>query len=309
MLSAAKLALGTVQWGMRYGLTNKAGMPARPEIEQMLQLARERGVSTLDTACVYGEAESVLGSVAAAQLGFQIVTKTCPAVGGSAPGDQARRVADDFRRSLARMHCKKAYGLLVHHAGDLLADGGYLVWRELQSLKAQGLVEKIGVSVYSPEEADALSANYALDLIQLPLSIYDQRFLRSGVLALLRQRGVEIHTRSALLQGLLLIPSVDLPAHFDSIREHQRRLHGLLATKNVSPLAGALAFCLLCDNVDRVVVGCETLGQLREIFACVRAAADLDRDELAAFAIDDTTMTVPSTWPPMPEKQGGARSA
>ena len=97
------------------------------------------------------------------------------------------------------------YGLLAHHADDLLVPGGRRVFEEMQRLLEEGLVRKIGVSVYSGQQIDSILELYTPDIVQLPLNLFDQRLLESGHLEKLKRRGVEIHARSVFLQGLLLI--------------------------------------------------------------------------------------------------------
>lgn len=310
MKAGSKLGLGTVQWGMPYGIANVSGQPSPAEIDKMIERARDQGVTLLDTAWAYGEAESVLGSLVAASRGFDIVTKTRPLSVGIEPGqDEANAVGEGFLQSLQRMRCSSAYGLLVHRAEDLLSASGDSLWRMLQSLKARGLVAKLGVSVYHPHELEAVCGIYSIDIVQLPLNIYDQRFLESGLLTRLQARGVEIHVRSAFLQGLLLMPAASLPACFDSIRERQGRLHRAQEDMGLSPLEGALGYCLCREEVDRVIVGCETAVQLAGIFEAERKIGSGNMDALDSYALADPQVILPSHWPAMPAESSGARES
>ena len=295
-----KLGLGTVQWGTAYGIANHTGMANAETVAGILRLAQAAGVITLDTAAAYGSAEDVLGIQGASGLGFEIVTKTLPLKGLQAdPAIAAQQVRDRFLISLEKLGAPSVYGLLVHHAADLLAPGGDLVWEVLSGLRREGLVRKIGCSNYHPAELMQLMERYDLNLVQVPLNVYDQRFLRSGALAAAKARNVEIHARSAFLQGLLVMQEANLPVHFNAIRAHHGRFHQACRTAGVSPLQAALEFVTGCPLVDKAIVGCESIEQFREILAAAESApSSMGRDDaLSLLSLDDEAYTNPGRWP------------
>lgn len=290
----AKLALGTVQWGMRYGITGR-GQPDSREVGAILAAARTAGVSMLDTAYAYGSAEQVIGELNAATRTFDIVTKPLPVRAESIDAAHCAAVEAALEDSARRLRRDTVYALLVHNADNLLLPGAERLWALLERHRAAGKVGRIGVSVYSPEQCAAILERFPIEIVQLPFNIYDQRFLTSGALADLKARGVEIHARSAFLQGLLLMAPTDLPPHFAAIREHHAALGALFAAQGISPLAGALHFCLEQPLLDRIVVGCETAEQFGEIRAAATgpAPAVLYSD----FAVSDPAILEPSRWP------------
>lgn len=295
-----KLGLGTVQWGTDYGIANHAGMASMDSVAGILRLAIAAGVNTLDTAAAYGTAEDVLGAQGVPGLGFEVVTKTLPLKGLEVgPAMAAQRVGERFLMSLEKLGTSSVYGLLVHHAADLLAPGGEYVWDVLKGLRREGLVRKIGCSLYHPAELMELLRRYDLDLIQVPFNIYDQRFLRSGALEAAKARNVEIHARSAFLQGLLLMPEAELPVHFDAIRAHHGRFHEECRTVGVSPLLAALGFVIRCPWVDKAIVGCESIDQCREILAAAASGPSSmgAADAFFRLALEDESYTNPGRWP------------
>lgn len=174
-----RLALGTVQFGLDYGVSNRAGEVPDDELDAILTLARKLGVDTLDTAQAYGKAETRLGSHHTAD--FQLVGKL-------APGIQATEVATSVAGSLQRLARPRLDGLLLHRSQD----ASPALFEQLAELQRQGLVGKVGVSVYAPEElALWLAQGYPLELVQLPANLLDQRFLRSGWLDRLQALGCE----------------------------------------------------------------------------------------------------------------------
>ncbi|MBK9446922.1 MAG: aldo/keto reductase [Betaproteobacteria bacterium] len=295
-----KLGLGTVQWGTDYGIANRSGMANAETVAGILRLAIASGIGTLDTAAAYGEAEDVLGSQGAAGLGFEIVTKTLPLKGlAQDAAVAARMVRDRFLVSLEKLGTRSVYGLLVHHAADLLGPCGDFVWEVLRGLRREGRVRKIGCSLYHPAELEQLMQRYDIDLVQLPFSIYDQRFLRAGTLASAKERGVEVHARSVFLQGLLLMPEADLPAYFDAIRPRHAKFLGTCRDEGVPPLCAALSFVTGSRWVDKAIVGCESIPQCREILAAAasgRSGAG-GCEAFASLALEDEAYTNPGRWP------------
>lgn len=287
-----KLGLGTVQWGMPYGIANKIGRPEIGEVGQILELARKFGLTTLDTAHGYGDAELVVGRHQEILDAFKIVTKTQPI--RREPGVTA--VISAFGESMGRLGLAKIYGLLVHREEDLLSGEGAQLWACLQELKAQGLVLKIGVSVYMPDQLGRILDCYPVDIVQLPLNLYDQRFLRSEIVDRLSLLGVEVHARSCFLQGLLLLPTEQLPEQFSTIRIHHERFHRECEKLGITPLEGSVRFCLAQPKVDQVIVGCETQDQLREILD-VASGGGACLEDTESFALEkDDPVIDPRRW-------------
>ncbi len=295
MTRTLKLGLGTVQWGMAYGIANRVGQATKVEIDNLIRIAKQHGITLLDTAHAYGDAEKVLGEQDVASQGFRVVTKTLPLDSNNINEHDAALVSAAFLESLRWLKCTEVYGLLVHHADNLLAAGGDRLWAILQELKAQSRVEKIGVSVYQPDHLETILDRYPIDLVQLPFNLYDQRFIQTGLLGCLKEKGVEIHTRSAFLQGLLLLPPAQLPERFSAIRYHHVNLYRQISEAGLTPLEACLRFCIDQVDIDQVIVGCETVKQLDEILGVVEQdGAYLPAPEF--YAIRDESIIDPSMW-------------
>lgn len=298
MSPVQRLGLGTVQWGMPYGITNRQGMTPPSVVGTLLSQAREARLALLDTAWAYGEAEKVLGEQGAASLGFSIVTKTRPLKGlGVASEEAARMVEDSFRTSLGRLRVPSVYGLMTHHADDLLGLSGDAIWGVMKRLQREGLVQKIGSSLYSPQQFFDLMARYPLELVQIPYNIYDQRLVTSGMAGAARAGNVEVHARSAFLQGILLSNPEQLPTQFHGIRDHHISLWSEFASRGLSPLQATLGFCLSCPDIAKVVVGCEGTEQLTGILeAVIERPLGVAFDDFARFSIHDETVINPGRW-------------
>lgn len=289
-----KIALGTVQFGVNYGISNKAGKTSQAEVGAILAAARSNGVSVIDTASLYGDSEAVLGQSLPADSSFKIVTKTPQFAKQTLDGADAQQLEDTLRSSLAKLGTDSVYGLLIHRADDLLLPGGDLLVERLLRLKQTGLVSKVGVSVYSGRQIDLVLERFPMDLIQLPINVLDQRLLQSGHLQKLKNAGVEIHARSAFLQGLLLMELQEIPGYFDSVRGRLESYHRFIKEHGLTPLQAALGFVSGIPEIDQVVCGVNDARQLREI--CEAAQAKVDFRAFADFATTDEAIVNPALW-------------
>ena len=277
-----RLALGTVQFGLDYGISNRAGEVQDQELDAILALARKLGVDTLDTAQAYGKAEARLGMYNTAD--FQLINKL-------APGIQAVEIATSVAGSLQRLARTRLDGLLLHRSQD----ASPALFEQLAELQRQGKVDKVGVSVYSPEElALWLAQGYPLELVQLPANLLDQRFLRSGWLDRLQAQGCEIHVRSLFLQGLLLMQPALRPAYFDTFSEPLARLDEW--HPHLSPLHKALSLLPALPQVSRFVVGVCHAHELAAIASTYAHLHPCHDDELAALACDEPGLINPAMW-------------
>ncbi len=284
-----RLALGTVQFGVAYGVANRSGQPNRDEAEMILALARGAGIDTLDTAIAYGESERRLGEIGVKC--WRVVTKL-PAVPDDAP-DVSAWVRESVTGSLARLGVPSITGLLLHRSADLLGRHGAALAAALRKERNDGRVTKIGVSIYEPAELDATWPVLSPDLVQAPFSVFDRRLESSGWLARLYDEGIEVHTRSAFLQGLLLMAPSDRPNKFDRWSAVWTKWSEWLDATGMRAVRAALAHALSYPEISRVLVGVDSAEQLAEIIA--HAAVSTARAP-ASLATDDPDLLNPSRW-------------
>jgi aryl-alcohol dehydrogenase-like predicted oxidoreductase len=290
----AKLGLGTVQFGLDYGISNQSGQTPYDEVVKILAVARNHDIKILDTAALYGNSEETLGKAVLAEDSFSIVTKT-PRFEASVIGSsEIHTFVEVFQRSLTRLNRSSVYGLLMHNVNDLFLENGVLLFDQMVDFKKQGLVEKIGVSVYTGEQIDRVLDYYPIDLIQVPMNVLDQRLIQSGHLRKLKKLNVEIHARSAFLQGLLLMDPEKLPSHFDLIRVRLKSYFQFLCSKGFSPVQGAIQFVMAIPEVDQVICGVNDHLQLQEI--CAQLFNQVNLEEFEAFASNDDRILNPSNW-------------
>lgn len=288
-----KLGLGTVQFGLDYGISNPDGRTTLEEASEILEVARNCRISIIDTAALYGSSEEVLGRILPEDHDFKLITKTIRIDACRITPADASMLEKTFTDSLYKLRCHSIYGLMIHSADDLLAEGGSLLFECMTFLKEQGLIQKIGVSVYTSEQVDQVLQQFAIDLIQLPVNVLDQRLLQGKQLFNLKAAGVEIHARSAFLQGLLLMDPGELPRHFDPVRKHLLRYHEYLNECGLTPMQAALGFVTALDEIDVVICGVNNHQQLKELCAASARHTPID---LRQFALDDEMILNPSKW-------------
>lgn len=283
-----KIALGTVQFGLPYGIANDAGRVSAQETAAIVADAWAAGIDTLDTASLYGDSEAQLGHVGVHE--WRIVTKLAPLPEGEP--DVARWTVSALHASLARLAVPRVFGLLLHRPGQLLERGGEQLFAALQDVKRRGLVEKIGVSIYDPDELAAL-ARFPLDLVQAPFNVLDHRLLTSGWMACLAAQGVELHVRSIFLQGLLVMPASRRPAGFQRWATAWAAYDEWLGASGLTPIEACVRHALSFPDIARVVVGVDSRAHLAAIVAAARGPA---RAVPEALAVTDADLLNPSRW-------------
>lgn len=251
--------------------------------------AWEAGVNTLDTAIGYGESEQRLGEIGVA--GWRVVTKLPPVP--ETCTDVSEWVDRSVTASMARLGVSSLEGLLLHRPQQLLEPHGNALYAALLALKKRGMVDKIGVSVYGMEELDALCPRFEFGLVQAPMNVVDRRLASSGWLATLRAAGTEVHVRSVFLQGLLLMAPENRPRAFAQWNILWSRWDRWLDERQLTPLAACLGFVLSHAAVDRVIVGADTIAQIREILA----HSDTDIGDFPENLISqDLDLIIPTRW-------------
>jgi hypothetical protein len=258
-----KLALGSVLFGQNYGLAAPMRRVQQSEVNDILSEAAGHCVDVVDTAIEYGASEEVLGRAGVA--GWRIITKL-PAVPASS-NDIESWVFSKIRGSLARLRVDRLAGLLLHRPDQIFSPFGDAILKSLLRLKEEGLVEKIGVSIYSPDDLGPILERVQIDLVQAPLSILDRRLVVSGWARELRRRGVEVHGRSVFLQGLLLLNGAKRPQRFQRWNGIWDEWERYLAAERMTPLEACLRYALSVEEVDKVIIGIGSAAQLREILA------------------------------------------
>ncbi len=259
-----KLGLGTVQFGLDYGISNDGGKPNIEEVQRILKVAKDSGIEILDTAAGYGDSESVLGACKG-DFDFKIVTKFM----GS---KNAMELRQQLAGSLKRLECTRVYGYLAHRPLELIEYPE--LWLTLQEIKKEGVVQKVGFSLNTLDEFEKLKVVFEQqgypDLVQVPFNYFDDRFVE--IMKKLKSKGCEIHARSAFLQGLIFMNPDGLSDRFEEVKFDIQQLQNRFG----SSLSGVmLKYVLNKEFIDRVVIGVQNAEQLLMNLAKVKASPEI----------------------------------
>ena len=259
----SKLTIGTVQFGVHYGLANRTGVPAFSEICALLEEAAAAGINTLDTAASYGNSEETLGQ-ALRETGlrdaFTVVTKAAQNLSPKLSRQEAaQEIRLSIERSLQRLQMDRLPMVLLH--GDTVPEH----FEALSACQEAGLVERCGVSFLDVRNIHNFLSLPSFSAMQAPMNALDRRF--SYAARATKDRSGLVFTRSTYLQGLLLMSDEATPKHLAGVKSDRDFLNNLAAELEISTFALLLRAMLECDQIDSVVVGVETKEQLRSNIA------------------------------------------
>lgn len=255
-----RLVLGTAQLGMPYGVANQSGQPDQATANTIIKAAWDRGIREFDTARQYGESEDVLGNALDAlhiNTQVRITTKL-----GDCRSLAAASIREQVAEALEKLRVEKLHCLMLHSEED----GTH--WEQLASklfpLVEDGLVDHLGISVYSPAAAERAIASEGLTCLQIPASAFDRRFLKDDIPARAQAAGMTVYIRSIFLQGLLAMRAEDVPDHLIQAVPHVRKFENIAKRHDIKPLAMAMAYIRQTCPGCRVLFGAETLCQVNE---------------------------------------------
>lgn len=272
-----KIGIGTVQFGINYGISNTTGITNSNDVTEILSILKEHHILTLDTAHAYGSSEQVLGDQCLKR--FNIITKFINI-------QNTTELENQLQQSLNHLKTKTLYGYLAHRPFEVIENPE--IWEKLIELKRLKIVQKIGFSFSNIDEVEAvLKTGFIPDLIQVPYNYLDTRF-EEHMINFKSQYDTEVHTRSTFLQGLFFMNPEDLSAFFDSVKPILRTL------TNENLTAQLLQFVLKKSFIDKVIIGVNTPLQLKENIAySKKTIEDLPKNN---FKITSEILT-PSNWP------------
>jgi aryl-alcohol dehydrogenase-like predicted oxidoreductase len=290
-VSTSKIALGTVQFGIDYGISSINGQVKPKEVRNILSYAHLKNIDLLDTAPAYGSSEQVLGGVNVQN--FKVVTKTRHFNKTEIGIDEVTLMKKDFFRSLENLKKDSVYGVLMHNANDLLKPGSQQFFNQLENFKQDGKITKIGVSIYDHNQLQSILESFDIDMVQLPFNILDRRLIDSGMLATLQNRNIEVHARSIFLQGLLLMNEQDRPSKFKRWGALWKIWHEWLNDNHITALEATIRYAISMPEISKVLVGVNTKDQLKEI---IIASDGLVLNIPPELYTNDVNLLNPTNW-------------
>ncbi|MDF0692496.1 aldo/keto reductase [Aquirufa ecclesiirivi] len=284
----SKLILGTVQFGLNYGINNLNGQTAEEEVFQILDFAFQNGITRLDTAANYGNAEEVLGKYFTKNpfKKFDIITKlnlknsTCE---------------ESIKSSIAKLQTDSIDSIMFHSFADYQNSKSQI--QELnQNYKGQ-LFKKMGVSVYTNEQINGVLQDPEIDLIQAPFNLLDNENLRGDIFLKINDSGKELHTRSVFLQGLFFKELDSFPQKLQSLIPSIQLLHNLAAKNGISVNDMAIAYVCSKKYIQGVLFGVDSLEQIKQnVLSSSTVLSEETIQQIDDIKIVDLDLLNPSLW-------------
>jgi aryl-alcohol dehydrogenase-like predicted oxidoreductase len=285
MNTIGKLVLGTAQFGMDYGINNVRGQVTPDEVNEILSAAGSVGVHFIDTAYGYGNSEDVLGnSPSLHNHSFRIISKY--AAEGLTPIEQ-------YKASLKRLKVDRLYAYMVHNFPTY--SNNTAIWKEFVQLKKEGLVERIGFSLYTLSELEYIISNkLEVDIVQVPYNILDRQF--EPWFQILNERNIEVHTRSAFLQGLFFKNPETFEGNIKPLAKYVKKIQNYCQTQGIQVEDLALGY-VLSSQADGVLIGVDSLQQMRNnIQSATREISDEEMAFIRSIDIIEKYLLSPVNW-------------
>ena len=266
-MNISKITLGTTQLGLDYGISNTKGKPTDEQSYRILQTASDNGITSFDTAPVYGNSEELIGKFLKnnPSLNFTILTKISK-IKSKNNHPSFDEIKEIVKKSLIaskdRLNIKKISMCLLHDPLDMHSYDRFVV-KSLKQLKNEGIIEAIGASVYTPNQVNEFLENNELDVIQIPLNLFDTRLIKDCTLTKLKNSGKIIFARSIFLQGLFFMDIDSLPKNMHFLRKPLEKLKKISLNYDMEIKELAFSFVKDIPEVDSMIIGVDTEEQLK----------------------------------------------
>jgi aryl-alcohol dehydrogenase-like predicted oxidoreductase len=253
-----QLILGTANAGSKYSLNQDQKLDKKNLIK-IIKFAKKNKIKTYDTAPKYKNAEKILGSLSFNKI--NIITKIPNLTNKNLKSNILKQVL----KSKKNLKVKKLYGLLIHDIDFFKKKDSSEIVQIISEIKKIGFVKKIGFSVYDPEDIDFVLKYMKPDIIQIPLSLFDRRFIITKKIKKLHSLGIEIHVRSIFMKGLLLVTDNKILHKFHGFNFFLKKFDKWCNKNGITKLQAAINFIKTVKNIDGVVVGADSVDQLKNI--------------------------------------------
>lgn len=257
----AEYCIGTAQFGMKYGIANKLGIPSFNEVEKIVKYSTKKNIKYFDTAQSYGNSEEILGKALRGIKEIEkvkIISKLSPdLINGS-----SAEIVDSVKKSTSRLNVSSLYGFLAHRIEHLNTNSFI---KALNILKKEKLIKKSGISVYTPEEALKAMENEETEILQFPLNILDKRWFNKNVFLKAEEKNIQIFFRSIFLQGLIFLNESELNRRKMSwAKPYLNKFHHLVDSLPYNPIELSYGLLKNIPGNNIIIMGLDSFSQLFE---------------------------------------------
>ncbi|MDL5048255.1 aldo/keto reductase [Oscillatoria amoena NRMC-F 0135] len=284
----SKLILGTVQFGLDYGINNSTGKPSKEQVFKIFEAAANAGVAILDTADAYGNASELIGE-------FFSVSKTRFEINTKFKAEGGKSITEQLTHSLGQLNTERINIYFYHRFDEMVKFPETLA--ELGKLRNQSRINKIGVSVYGNDEFEIAVNTPEVDAIQLPFNLLDNHSQRGELLKQAKQKGKEIQVRSVFLQGLFFKKLSDYPSYLSPLKPYMQTINQIEEDSGMGMEALALSYALAQPQIDNVLIGVDTLEQLQQNLSYSDTALPANIiSHINAIEVAETELLYPKNW-------------
>jgi len=283
-----KLILGTVQFGLEYGINNKKGKPPMRQSFAVLDKAYMGGIKRLDTADAYGNAIDIIGEYHTNHGIFKILSKF----------NFSDNDYDIFKKV---KNTQKILGINTfevysyHSFKDFISNKK--TQEKLSKLKQQKLINKIGISIYTNQEFEIVIDSDIIDVIQIPFNILDNYNKKGALIARAKQKGKEIHARSVFLQGLFFMDETDVITKLKPLVSYLERIKNFCKKQEIPVNELALMYVISNPEIDGVLIGVDNVEQLTENLNCLKCKhTQAINDFVNTLDIKEIELLNPTNW-------------
>lgn len=288
MNAASRIILGTVQFGLHYGINNQKGRPSEQEVFEMLDLAAKEGIRILDTADAYGNAIDIIGKYHA-QSANRFLINTKFHVKDQDP------VATQLLRAINRLEVESVHTYFFHDFRDMNKYPEVL--HELNELKAQGLIHSIGVSVYDNNEFSQAVETPEIDVVQIPFNLLDNAAQRGKLLKQAKLKNKIIQSRSVFLQGLFFREYSSYPEKLQPLKNYISSVSELIAAAGADMNSIALNYVMAQPEIDYVILGIDTRQQLKDNLESLQRGMPAQlKDSIDKIDVKEVELLYPKNW-------------
>lgn len=286
-----QLTLGTVQFGLNYGVSNSVGKVNPKEVESILDFASENGISELDTAVAYGDSEFILGKLINGR--FKVSTKL-PKLDLENQKNAREWTKSQIEASLERLNVNQIETLFLHDVSVLFSPKASEIYETIQDFRSKGTIRKFGLSIYNHHDLEKIPSYVEYNRIQCPINVFDRSLESSGWLDSLHLKGIEIQARSIFLQGILLMKKETRPTYFSKWSGLFEKWDKTIEMNQISPTLLCILFIKTLTKVSNVVFGVESKNQLTEIISHFKENRTIEF--LDGLSSDDEDLIFPFRW-------------
>lgn len=284
-----KLILGTVQFGLDYGIKNTGGQISEADVFHILDQAYANEILFLDTAAAYGNSEERIGKYLNSNpdVNFKIITKFDLKENNSP--------IESLEKSLEKLKTNKIDTIMFHNFDDFIKQKSEDI---LSLIKLKGIkFDRLGISVYTNEQIQKICKLQLFEVVQLPFNAFDNQIYRSEYITLLKENNIEVHTRSVFLQGLFFMETDKIPNKIKPLLKNLFTLQQIANKYQVSIEALALQYALSIPDIDNVLMGVDSLEQLKSNLNNVSLKIDYKAfEEINDIIVQEVELLNPAKW-------------